>query len=158
MKNCGECKKDLTYDLFPNNKNTKDGLSHYCKKCCVKKTMESRNREKTINPLTGKRNYKKKYNQYAVNSKDYIRNSVLKTKYKINLEIYNQMILDQNNKCAICNRHTNILPKALDVDHCHTTGKVRGLLCGKCNMGIGYFQDNPEIIEKALNYIKVFKV
>lgn len=153
MKNCRYCKEDLSYTSFPKNKTTKDGLSYYCKSCCVKKTMESRNREKTINPLTGRTNYKKKYNEYPVYSKEYIKNNTLKKKYNITLDIYNQMLIDQNNTCAICSRHANELPKSLDVDHCHNTGKVRGLLCGKCNMGIGYFQDNVDIINKALVYI-----
>ena len=63
------------------------------------------------------------------------------------------MLIDQNNSCAICNRHVNVLPKNLDVDHDHITGKVRGLLCGKCNMGLGYFQDNINIMDKAIQYI-----
>lgn len=156
MKNCRYCKKDLSCELFAKNKSTKDGLSYYCKKCCVKKTTESRNREKTINLITGKTNYTRKHTEYPVNSKEYIKNLTLKKKYNITLKMYNQMLIDQNNKCKICNRHANDLPKNLDVDHDHITGKVRGLLCGKCNMGIGYFQDNIEIINNALLYIKSF--
>jgi hypothetical protein len=158
MKNCRYCKKDISLELFAKNKTTKDGLSYYCKKCCVKKTIESRNREKTINPLTGKTNYTKKYNEYPVNTKDYHKNLVLIRKYNMTLEMYNKMIIDQNYTCAICNRHVNDLPKRLDVDHDHITGQVRGLLCGKCNMGLGYFQDNIDIINKALVYIKLNKV
>ncbi len=158
MKNCSYCKQNLSCNMFPKNKTTKDGLSYYCKSCAVKKTMESRNREKTINPLTGRTNYTKKYNEYAVNSKEYLRNIVLKNKYKITLKTYNEMLIMQNSKCAICTRHIDELPKTLDVDHCHTTGKVRGLLCGKCNMGIGYFQDNTETISRALTYLESHKV
>jgi len=158
MKNCSYCKQNLSYNMFPKNKTTKDGLSYYCKSCAVKKTMESRNREKTINPLTGRTNYTKKYNEYPVNSKEYLRNIVLKNKYKITLKTYNEMLIMQNNKCAICTRHIDELPKTLDVDHCHITGKVRGLLCGKCNMGIGYFQDNTETISRALTYLESHKV
>lgn len=154
MKKCRYCKIDLSYDLFAKNKSTKDGLSYYCKKCCVKKTKESRAREKTINPITGKTEYKKKYNEYPVNSKEYLRNVFLKRKYNITLKLYNQMLIEQDNKCAICARHSDELPKSLDVDHDHITGKVRGLLCGKCNMGIGYFQDNINLINKASAYIK----
>lgn len=158
MKNCSYCKQNLSCTMFPKNKTTKDGLSYYCKSCAVKKTVESRNREKTINPLTGKTNYTKKYNEYPVNSKEYLRNIVLKNKYKITLKTYNQMLVMQDSKCAICARHIDELPKTLDVDHCHTTGKVRGLLCGKCNMGIGYFQDNTKTINKALAYLESHKV
>lgn len=158
MKTCKDCQQNLAQDLFPSNKNTKDRLSYYCKRCCVKRTMASRKREKIIDLESGKTIYKRKYTKYTVNSKEYHRNIVLIHKYNITLEEYNKMLFKQDNKCAICERHLNELPKTFDVDHCHTTGKVRGLLCGKCNMGIGYFQDNSLIIEKALTYIKSYKV
>ncbi len=75
------------------------------------------------------------------------------------LESYNILLEAQKNLCAICNRlETAPDPvtgkiKALSVDHCHLTGKVRGLLCSKCNFGIGYFDDNPEILNKAVKYL-----
>ena len=66
------------------------------------------------------------------------------------LEEYAAMAKEQNGACAIC----GVVPEKLHVDHCHKTGKVRQLLCHKCNLGIGYFADSPEIMGKAIQYIK----
>jgi hypothetical protein len=71
--------------------------------------------------------------------------------YGITLEEYNRLFVVQNGQCAICG---NPQEKSLDVDHCHKTNKVRGLLCRKCNLGIGFMQDNPEICKKASEYLK----
>jgi hypothetical protein len=68
-------------------------------------------------------------------------------------DLYEQMLIDQNNKCAICNlEHTDI--KKLHVDHCHNTGKVRGLLCSNCNNGMGKLGDSIERLELVINYLK----
>jgi len=64
----------------------------------------------------------------------------------------------QNGKCAICDSdyggHRNGEQKALAVDHCHTTNKVRGLLCEPCNQAIGKLQDSAEICRRAANYLE----
>ena len=68
-------------------------------------------------------------------------------------DLYEQMLIDQNNKCVICNlEHTDI--KKLHVDHCHNTGKVRGLLCSNCNNGMGKLGDSIERLELVINYLK----
>lgn len=154
MKKCALCKVLLSVDSFPKNKTTKDGLSYYCKECAVKKTMESRSREKIKDPSTGKTVYSRKHVEYAVNSKEYHRNLILKKKYGITLSEYNNLVLEQDHKCAICKIPVSNLPKTLDVDHCHITGKIRGLLCGKCNMGIGYFKDDTTLLEAAIKYLQ----
>ena len=77
--------------------------------------------------------------------------------YGITPEIFEELKVKQNNSCAICN--TNKLSKnrdELDIDHCHTTNKVRGLLCNSCNRGLGYFKDNPEALLNAIKYLKEF--
>lgn len=70
--------------------------------------------------------------------------------YGITVERFNELVSLQNSQCAIC----GISPKLLNVDHCHSTGKVRGLLCTKCNHAIGQFGDNLAGLEKAYNYLK----
>jgi len=55
----------------------------------------------------------------------------------------------QNNKCAICNSTTNLV-----IDHCHTTGQLRGLLCDKCNRGLGYFNDSVELFNRVIQYLQ----
>ncbi len=61
------------------------------------------------------------------------------------------MLQDQKNSCLICNRE---LDQSACVDHCHTTGKVRGLLCRQCNMALGLLKDNIDSLENAINYLK----
>ena len=69
--------------------------------------------------------------------------------YNISLEDYNKMLINQNNKCDICRIGFNNLV----VDHCHTTGKVRGLLCNGCNSGIGFFKENKVTILNSIEYL-----
>ena len=73
----------------------------------------------------------------------------------ITLEQYQEMFDKQNGCCAICNVHQDKLKQALCVDHNHQTNKIRGLLCGKCNRGIGYLNDNINTLEQAINYLKI---
>jgi predicted SprT family Zn-dependent metalloprotease len=82
----------------------------------------------------------------------------LKTRYNLTPEQYNEMARQQDYKCAICNTDVtnNIRANkqiALSVDHNHTTGNIRELLCMKCNYGLGYFRDSAEILDKASKYI-----
>ncbi len=83
----------------------------------------------------------------------------IKFAYKITAKEYDQMIEDQNGLCKICNNPEmtmNMLKdgfKKLAVDHCHTTGKVRGLLCVKCNGALGMFQDSIDNLKSAILYL-----
>lgn len=76
----------------------------------------------------------------------------LKKNYGISQEEYNTKLAYQNYGCAVCGKAAS--KKKLAVDHCHTTGKIRDLLCGSCNTGLGQFQDNPELLEKAADYLR----
>jgi len=68
-------------------------------------------------------------------------------------DIYEELLISQNNSCAICKKeHTDI--KKLHIDHCHNTGKVRGLLCNNCNNGMGKLGDSIERLELVINYLK----
>lgn len=70
------------------------------------------------------------------------------------------MVRKQHNKCAICgNKETKKLHGkvvSLAVDHCHKTGKVRGLLCQNCNHGIGMLKDDPKLLKNAIIYLSKF--
>ena len=70
--------------------------------------------------------------------------------YGLNEEEYNNMILSQNNLCAICNKPSD---KTLHIDHDHATGMVRGLLCHNCNTGIGMLQEDLIILNRAIEYL-----
>lgn len=71
----------------------------------------------------------------------------------ITIEVYNHLFEKQKGKCFICNTHQDRLSVALSVDHNHTTGKIRGLLCRRCNQGIGLFNDNVEFLRKSIVYL-----
>lgn len=82
----------------------------------------------------------------------------IKRRYGITLDQYWEMHADQNGGCAICgsetsnnSRATKFLP--LFIDHCHDTGEVRGLLCSKCNHGLGLFNDSTDLLDQAIQYL-----
>lgn len=92
------------------------------------------------------------------NKKDWF----MKTKYGITLNEYLQMLESQNHLCAICNNPETRKDRTgkvheLVIDHDHITNKVRGLLCSKCNSGIGMLKDNISILDKAILYLKQYK-
>lgn len=80
--------------------------------------------------------------------------------FGISLEEYGRMLEEQNGQCAICgNDEQDVHPATgklqyLAVDHDHETGKIRGLLCGRCNKGLGLFYDNVNTLNAAINYLK----
>ena len=79
--------------------------------------------------------------------------SARKRKYGIAAAEYNDLLLKQNGRCAICKR----LPytkKGLVVDHCHQTGVIRGILCSRCNSALGMLDDDPALLERALEYLR----
>jgi hypothetical protein len=83
-------------------------------------------------------------------------------KYGLTPEQYDDMRVTQHYKCALCGVHEEDAPKgraktsatALHIDHCHTTGKVRSLLCYNCNNMLGKAKDNEQTLEKAIDYLK----
>lgn len=74
--------------------------------------------------------------------------------YSLTVEDYRELESRQGGKCSICGAHQDDLEQCLCVDHCHKTGRVRGLLCVKCNAGVGMFSDNPKILAAAIRYLK----
>lgn len=86
--------------------------------------------------------------------KNYSTKRILGT-YGITPEDFDRMFAAQEGRCAICFRHQIEFKKRLAVDHCHKTEKVRLLLCGPCNTALGLFQDSPELLRTAADYIKV---
>lgn len=81
----------------------------------------------------------------------------LRREFHITLEQYNQALKEQKGCCAICQRKVNKkgAPLLLAVDHCHTTGLVRNLLCWQCNKGIAVFQDNPVWLARAAKVLEL---
>jgi hypothetical protein len=179
-KICSNCKIEKPLTEFTKSRNK--SLPN-CKKCRCEisklynlKNKEKRNiyskqyREKNKDKIKEKRSkiycqeYRKinrdKINLYAKNyyisNKESQKNSQLKSRFNITLEEYNKMFQKQNGVCAICGKNEEIKGRSLAVDHNHQIGKVRGLLCGKCNKMLGLSNDNIIILESAINYIKGF--
>lgn len=79
-------------------------------------------------------------------------------KYGLTEESYNQMLEQQINKCGICEkelvRTSELHKNPINIDHCHETGKVRGLLCNTCNTGLGGFKDSVDNLMNAIQYLK----
>jgi hypothetical protein len=127
-KRCYKCKLVLsTTDFY---KSKKDGLKPEC-----------RRRSSTID-----REYRKSH-------PDYNKRHALRISYNLSLEKYEEMFKQQNGACLICNKQ-DLSGLKLAVDHDHKTGAVRGLLCGKCNRGLGMFNEDADTLLKAANYIK----
>ena len=88
-----------------------------------------------------------------------VKNRNLKKDFGLTLEQFNSMLESQNFKCKICKKEETAKTtigetKTLAVDHCHQSGKIRGLLCSKCNRGLGFFQDSQENLLEAIKYLQ----
>ena len=147
--NCGICGLEKRSMFL---KSGKEKL--VCDKCRKEKSSlwqkENKERVNEKNRIWSENNYEKKYS----NSK----NSKLLKEYGITLEEYNKMSDAQNHCCKICEKQeTKMLGKTkwkLSVDHCHATGKIRGLLCAKCNVGLAKFEENEQHFLNAIKYLK----
>lgn len=78
----------------------------------------------------------------------------LRAKYGIGLDEYERLLAEQHGRCAICDREPVEGERAFAVDHDHDTGRVRGILCGPCNRGIGYLQEEPKLLRAAAAYLE----
>lgn len=90
--------------------------------------------------------------EWRKKNEDYIRDKEYKKRFRASLKEYDRLLAKQEGVCAIC----CCVPsrRRLDMDHCHDTGKVRGLLCDTCNRAIGLFDDNPELLRQAARYLE----
>lgn len=135
-KPCNTCGEHKTLDNFTRSKMHKGGHINQCKACAI----EYRKAIKA-DPIKRKkdREWKRAYD--------------LKKKFGMTLDDYHEMLESQGG-CAICGTKSPKPQRYFDVDHDHITGDVRGLLCRQCNAGIGQLKDDPEILQKAINYLR----
>lgn len=131
QKKCSKCEKVKDISCFDKRVNRKSGIQSMCKTC---------------------------RNSYPKNSDSKkMRNYDLLKTYGITTEDFENLLTLQNNCCAICGVNQDTLKtskkKYLCVDHCHNTGKIRGLLCDKCNRGVGLLGDNVNTLIKAVEYL-----
>jgi len=89
---------------------------------------------------------------YRGRNRDRLRSYDLQRKYGITSEDYNRMFAEQNGVCAICTHPE--LDRRLSVDHCHETGRVRALLCAKCNRFLGVYKDKVDLFQRVVDYLR----
>lgn len=126
---------------------SKDGFDRLCVKC----------RKEYRDSPEGKAKASKWRSDHKYSSKAW----VLSHKYKLTREVYDEMLSKQNNACAICGRelctlevyNKELKPSKPCVDHDHSSGMVRGLLCSRCNVAVGMFEDDPERMLSAAVYL-----
>lgn len=173
MRQCTACQRLLALTDFPRDKKQPDGLHLQCRECKRKahKSWRDRNKEhlKEYRERTkSKRNARRRElyasdperrakacaaaRAYRAAHPRYRKKQAL-SKYNLPIEEYDRMVKEQRGKCAICGQEQTTKSR-LFVDHDHNTGKVRGLLCDCCNFGIGHFQDDPLLLEIAIEYLR----
>lgn len=126
------------------------------------KRIKKKNEEYRENNTQKIKDYGKEYNiinkevrkQKRDTKKVVHREYLLIQKYNITLEQYNELFIKQKGCCAICEKHQTELTQTLNVDHDHMTGKIRGLLCMKCNRHLGGFNDDIKLLIRATEYLK----
>lgn len=125
-----------------------------CKFCNSKFIKTIHNKKYCSNKCSIQGKYISKKNNPSYKRTNQIQN--LKKNFNISIEEYNQMLVNQNGLCLICGKHYSEFKRNLAVDHCHITGKIRGLLCINCNRGLGAFEDNIQFLQNSINYINKF--
>jgi len=135
-KVCSKCRVLKDFSEFTKDLNHWTGKSYWCKECknaSIRKHRES-------NP------------ELFYESMRY---SQAKIRYGIEKEDYLQLLESQNHLCAICSESLD-MGRQTHIDHCHDTGRIRGILCGSCNKGIGMLRDSPTILRSAADYLDNF--
>jgi hypothetical protein len=152
MKKCSKCGQEKQLAEYHKDRRGVDGLYGWCKSCAIEKARAYRERFRD--------KVRESQRQTRLKNPHVYKNKMLKYTFGITLEQYEEMLKNQNYSCAVCGKEeTEIHPKSkkvknLNVDHCHSTGKIRGILCGACNRGIGLLKDDPKILLSAIEYLK----
>ena len=131
-KPCIKCKEIKALESFTRKKDNADGRLNTCKVC--------------------ERERKLKYKPNPEKARQYY----LKYEFGISVDEYTKLFEHQKGCCAICNDPPSE-NRSLAVDHCHTNGNIRGLLCFRCNATLGKFNDNIALFQKAIDYLSVKK-
>jgi hypothetical protein len=169
-KTCSKCRLKKPGLAFSKNRGNKDGLSYYCKKCQAKisKVWDDKNkaRDSVITPTVKTCSRCKIEKLSAAFDKQRDKKDGLcsqckrcssarhrKDTFGVSEEWTGFVLGTQGGGCAICGIALALQDRKLHVDHDHVTGKLRGLLCGKCNRGIGLFRDNVSFIDRAKVYL-----
>jgi hypothetical protein len=168
-KTCNYCKKSLPIDMFYPAKQGKFKVLGHCKPCGVIRQREYRKKNPDKEKTRCKR-YREKHRE-NINAKAlerYHRSNKLpdiktrlwinriKCEYNLTPYAYEGLLRWQGYKCAICRTEFSKADRKLwaNIDHCHKTDRVRGILCTGCNIGLGGFRDNPDACLRAERYLR----
>lgn len=149
-KKCTRCGLEKDLSEFGRRK-LKTGLGYLsrCRQCLSEVHAEWR-----LAHLDQEREISRRWRQsekgraHTIKRRETSRAVHFKRRYGITVEDYDAMVEKQKGECLICQRRRRLV-----VDHCHTSLKVRGLLCGTCNTGLGAFSEDPKIIQRAIEYL-----
>lgn len=159
MKTCTKCNLSKEESHFTKRTASKDGLFYRCRECDHERHMEVYWKDPEASRELGRRlrrenpeRYKRSTKKYRLKNRNKARERHFKSKYGISLAERDTLIKNQNGVCGICGS----LPgsKGLFVDHCHSSGKVRGMLCYACNTMLGLMKDSVTTAQAAINYLK----
>lgn len=147
MKKCSTCGEIKEEECFPFQNTKLNKMTSSCKECKsikqksdrINNLEDTRSADRAAYQRTKERRVSYAM-EYRVKYKDRTRATNLKTKYGITQEDYNNMKAEQLQCCAICGEHEDNLKRVLCVDHCHSTGNIRGLLCDTCNKFLGFYE------------------
>jgi hypothetical protein len=173
-KLCSKCQQEKPISFFGKDSAQKSGLTCSCKDCrslynktqrrelitpLKRKILREKSRAwywKRRSPETLKKHCEQEKQRYKQNKKQ-IRKRIIARKYNVTVNWYNETLDKQRGICAICQKPETAKwggnVKQLAVDHCHSTEKVRGLLCHACNTGIGSLNDDPLLLQRAIDYL-----
>lgn len=161
-KICARCKKEKLLEEYHNSSKSLDGKQPICKEC-----KKDYNKQYKIDNALKWNEYMIAYyksteertNKRNTYAREYHNNNYFLHTYGITNEQYTEILIQQNGKCAVCLKEETAVSKEgkikrLSVDHNHTTGIIRGLLCSGCNTGLGMLKEDIEIVESLILYIK----
>lgn len=162
-KTCSKCKVEQPVEDFHHRASSKDGLYSYCKRCKSEgdkryrdahpEMMRARDqRYRSANP-DKHRKYQKTYRETHKPTPAQQKKRWIERTYGLSIEAYIRMVVDQSNACLICQESTRLF-----VDHDHVTGEIRGLLCVRCNTGLGMMRDSEGILLAAVTYLRRAKL
>lgn len=140
VKRCSKCKTYKTLENFWKNPRYRDGFMGQCKSC-----RNEAKRQRRLDPLV-----REEENSRRRETRGSTRWEQIKSKYGLTRDDYNRILVSQGGLCRLCSQEM----KYPHIDHCHITGKVRGILCSKCNTGLGKFNDSEELLGKAIEYLR----
>lgn len=143
MKRCPDCSITKSRDEYWRCAKASDGLQTYCKPC-----QRTRNERWMKNNPESRAAIRRRARKPAQD-----RNGHLLRTFGITSEQFDEMLAGQGGRCAICRTDEPGGKGNFHVDHCHDTGVIRGLLCTRCNQGLGYFGDDPNMLGRAIDYL-----